>query len=113
MAARTITFTVQDQRLQRHVRLGSGRKYQQACSFEVFQQVVEYVEEHAEHALSSQGLWRARPDLPFTQIYVALDFLAEYQLVIRQGKKLYLKSPCLNEEAMEHFYFLAQGTSTF
>jgi len=109
MTTRTITFSVNLERLTRHVRLADGREYAHVCTLGVFERVLDYLDEHPTEGTTAPALWRALPDLPFTQIHVALDFLAEYRLVARVGKKTYPRSPALYEEAMEHFFFLQEA----
>src|SRR5262249_12734541 len=59
------------------VRLGDGREYAPACTLAVYEQVAWHVHERAAAGVSTGELWKALPALPYTQINVALAFLAE------------------------------------
>jgi hypothetical protein len=108
MPIRQVRFTVAHDRLVRHVRLANGREYTHACTAAAFEQVVGHLDDHPDQAVTVQTLWRALRGLRFTQVHVALAFLAEYRLVVRAGKRTYPQAPHLYEEAMEHFFFLAE-----
>jgi hypothetical protein len=109
MAPRQLTFEVRHHQLLRHVRLGDGRQYTQACTLAVFEQVAWEVQERAAAGVSTGELWKAFPALPYTQINVALAFLAEQGCLARIGKRSYPLSPTVYEDALEQFYYLAEA----
>ena len=109
MAQRHMTFEVRHNQLVRHVRLGDGREYTHGCTLAVFEQVVWHIHERAAAGVSTGELWKALPALPYTQINVALAFLAERGCLARTGKRSYPLSPTVYEDALEHFYCLAEA----
>jgi len=108
MATREITWAVRDRQLQRCVRQADGRSYTHTCTLPVFEEVAWFIQDHPETGVSSYDLWKLRPNLPFTQINIALAFLTRVGCVQRTGKKSYPASNTLYEDAMEGFYYLAE-----
>jgi hypothetical protein len=109
MAPRQVTFEVRHGRLLRHVRLAGGRQYTHACTLAVFEQVAWQVQERPAARVSTGELCKALPALPYTQINVALAFLAERGCLARIGKWSYPQSPTVYEDALENFYYLAEA----
>jgi hypothetical protein len=109
VAPRQLTFEVRHHQLVRHVRLADGREYTHACTLPVFDQVAWQVQERAAAGVSTGELWKAVPALPYTQINVALAFLAEQGCLARIGKRSYPMSPTVYEDALEQFYYLAEA----
>jgi hypothetical protein len=104
-----MTFEVRHNQLVRHIRLGDGREYTHACTLAVYMQVAWHVYERAAAGVSTGELWKALPALPYTQINVALAILAERGCLARTGKRSYPLSPTVYEDAVEHFYRLAEA----
>jgi hypothetical protein len=102
-----MTFEVRHNQLVRHVRLADGREYTHACTLPVFEQVAWHIHERAAAGVSTGELWKAFPALPFTQINVALAFLAAQGHLTRVGKRSYPTSPTIYEDALEAFHYLA------
>jgi hypothetical protein len=108
MATRETTWAVRNRQLQRCVRQTNGRSYTHTCTLAVFEEVAWYIQDHPQTGVSSNDLWKRFPNLPFTQIHVALAFLTHLGCVQRTGKKSYAASKTLYEDAMEGFYYLAE-----
>jgi hypothetical protein len=108
MATREVTWAVRDRQLQRRVRQANGKAYTHTCMLPVLEEVAWYIQDHPEAGVSSNDLWKRFPNLPFTQIHVALTFLTHLGCVQRTGKKSYAASETLYEDAMEGFYYLVE-----
>jgi hypothetical protein len=108
MPAREVTYEAGDARLTRHVRLADGRQYTHTCALEVLAEVAWYVQERGEAGVSAGGLWRALPQVPFTQAHVALAFLQDRGCVVRGRQRLsYPASDTVYEDALAAYYHLA------
>jgi hypothetical protein len=103
---RQIRWEVERSRLVRHVELKDGRNYTHRCELATLKEVCWYVEEHATEGITTGELWDALPDLPATQLSVALEFLKERGIVATRGRRNYPASDCLFEDAMTEFYAL-------
>ena len=67
------SFAVVAGRLVRTVELRDGRSYTQCCLLDTYEQVAYFVDEHATEGVTTTMLWESLPDLPCTQVSVALD----------------------------------------
>ena len=104
---RLIAFEVRRGRLERHVQLNDGRSYTHHCSLDVLQHVAHLVEASRGDGVTTNGLWEALPELPYTQVSVALAFLKEYGCVATEGRRSYAASTFVCEDAMIEFHYLA------
>jgi hypothetical protein len=107
MTTRAVMYSVQLERLIRHVRRPDGRSYAHHCTLGVFEQVVGYLDDHPHQATHTQRVRRAL-ELPSTQVHVAMEFLVERGLLVRCGRQVLPQCPYFYEEALEHF----QGLGT-
>ncbi len=108
---REVVFEVRRGRLVRHVTLANGRGYVQHCTRDVFEQVACLVAERGEAGVTTGELWEALPNLPCTQISIALAFLKERGVVDVDARRCYAASTTLYEDAMTEFHFLAHVAS--
>jgi uncharacterized protein (DUF433 family) len=104
---RDVVFEVCRGRLVRHVRFTDGRGYTQQCTADVLEQVACLIEADGQDGITTNELWDAFPDLPCTQISVALDFLKDRGCVEARGRRSYAASATLYEDAMTEFHYLA------
>jgi hypothetical protein len=102
-----IVFAVRHGRLVRHVRLRDGRGYTQQCTREVLEQVAWFVEARGEAGVTTPELWAALPELPCTQISIALAFLKDRGCVETSGRRSYAASATVYEDALTEFHYLA------
>ncbi len=110
-AQRDVVFEVRRGRLVRHVALTNGRGYAQHCTLEVLDQVAWVVEERGENGVTTNELWESLPDLPCTQISVALAFLKDRGCVAVEGRRSYAASTTLYEDALAASHYLAYAAS--
>ncbi len=108
---RDVVFEVCRGRLVRQVRLTDGRGYTQHCTSDVLGQVACLVEGRGEDGITTNELWDALPDLPCTQISIALAFLKDRGCVEARGRRSYAASGTLYEDAMTEFHYLAHVAS--
>ena len=108
---REVAFEVHRGRLVRQVRLRDGRGYTQHCTLDVLQQVALLVEARGEAGITTNELWDLLPDLPCTQLAIALAFLKEHGGVETTGRRTYAASATLYEDAMTEYYYLAHVAS--
>src|SRR5262249_56821812 len=108
---REIMFEVQRGRLVREVRLKDGRTYAQHCTLDVFEAVAQFVEARGADGVTTNELWTALPDLPCTQISIALAFLKDRGCVETSGRRSYAASATLYEDALMEFHYLVQVTA--
>src|SRR5262249_16713755 len=106
-APREIVFEVRRGRLVRQVRLQDGRTYTQQCTLDAFEAVAQRVEARREVGVTTNELWSALPDLPCTQISIALAFLKDRGCVETSGRRSYAGSAPLLEAALTEFNSLA------
>ena len=105
------SFAIVAGRLVRTVELRDGKSYTQRCSLDTYEQVAYFVEEHATEGVTTTMLWEALPDLPCTQVSVALDFMKERGCVTTVFRRVYPASECSFEDAMLEFHALAEAPS--
>ena len=105
------SFAVVAGHLVRTVELREGRSYTQRCSLDTYEQVAQFVEEHATEGVTTTMLWESLPDLPCTQVSVALDFLKERGCVETIFRRVYPASECSFEDAMLEFHALVEASS--
>ena len=105
---RHVVFEVCRNRLVRHVRLTDGRGYTHHCTLDVLRHVAWCIKQCGPDGVTTNELWDALPDLPCTQISVALDFLKDRGCVEARGRRSYAASSTLYEDALTEFHFLAQ-----
>jgi uncharacterized protein (DUF433 family) len=108
---RDIVFEVCRGRLVRHVRFPDGRGYTQHCKLDVLVRVAWLVEEHRDAGVTTNELWALLPDLPCTQISIALAFLKDRGCVETGGRRTYAASTTVYEDAVTEFYYLAHTAS--
>lgn len=108
---RDVVFEVCRGRLVRHVRLANGRGYTQHCTLEVLEQVACLVEARGGDGVTTNELWASLPDLPCTQISIALAFLKDRGCAEARGRRSYAASATLYEDAMTEFHYLARVAS--
>jgi hypothetical protein len=104
---RAVEFAVRHGRLVRHVRLRNGRGYTQQCTRQVLEKVAWLVEARGEAGVTTPELWNALPELPCTQIAVALAFLKDRGCVETSGRRSYAASATVSEDALTEFHYLA------
>lgn len=106
---RGVEFRVEATILRRVVwginRKGKVTEYDHFCDLDVLKEVAWYIEE-AKFGTTTGEMWEAFPDLPKTQISVALDFLKDRGCVFTRQRRVHAGSPCLFEDAMVEFYWL-------
>lgn len=101
------TFAVEHGHLVRTVRTQVGSTYQHRCSLGAFKAVVHYLDEHAEAGATTGELWDVLPDVPRTQVSVALAFLKERGCADVRRKRCYPASNFLVEDALLELHALA------
>jgi hypothetical protein len=102
-------FTVHRGRLVRQVERSDGRGYMQHCSLDALKEVAWLVEERGETGVTTNELWEGLPDLPCTQISIALAFMKERGCVQTEGRRSYAASKALFEDVMIEFHALAHA----
>jgi hypothetical protein len=102
-----IVFAVRHGRLVRHVRLRDGRGYTQQCTPEVLEQVAWLVKVCGEVGVTTPDSWTVLPELPCTQISIALAFLKDRGCVETSGRRSYAASVTVYEDALTEFHHLA------
>ena len=100
------TFRVSAGHLVRTVELKDGRSYTQRCSLEAYKEVAWCLDEHADPGATTGTLWEALPDVPCTQVSVALDFLKERGCVRIEFRRCFPASGFLFEDAMVEYHAL-------
>ena len=100
------TFRVSAGHLVGTVEFKDGRSYTQRCSLEAYKDVAWANEEHANEGVTTATLWEALPDVPCTQISVALDFLKERGCVRTEFRRSFPASGCLFEDALVEYHAL-------
>jgi hypothetical protein len=105
-AQQDVEFAVPRGRLVRHVRLRDGRGYTQQCTLAVLEQVAGLVEARGEAGVTTPELWTALPDLPCTQVSIALAFLKDRGCVEMSGRRSYAASATGYEDALTEFHYL-------
>lgn len=108
-AARDVVFAVRRGWLVRHVRFPDGRGYTQRCSLAVLRETAYLVEARGEEGVTTTELWQLLPNLPCTQLAIALDFLKDCGCVVTEGRRSYPASTSLVEDALTEFHYLAAG----
>lgn len=106
-----VVFEVRRGRLVRHVRFKDGRGYTQHCTLDVLKEVAWAVEERGEGGVTTGELWEALPELPCTQVSIALAFMKERGCVQTERRRSYAASKALFEDVMIEFHALAHSTS--
>jgi hypothetical protein len=81
--------------------------YKQLCTLAVFEEVVSLLEERGHEGVTTNELWAGLPDQPCTQISIALAFLKERGCVETIGRRSYVASATLHEDALAEFHYLA------
>lgn len=103
---RDFRFEVERGMLVRTATLKDGRSYVHRCALETLREVAWWIEEHGADGVTTNELWDALPDLPATQISVALEFLKERGCMVTCGRRNYAASSVLYEDAMVEYYAL-------
>lgn len=106
-ASRQVRFEVERGRLVRHVTRPDGRGYTQRATLAVLEEVCWFLEARPQDGATTTELWAALPELPATQISVALDFLKERGCVVTHCRRNYPASNFLIEGAMIEYHALA------
>ncbi len=106
---RTTRFAVELGRLVRTVVNGDGRRYVHRCDKAALEEVAHVIADCADVGITSGGLWKALPDVPATQISVALDFLKDRGIVDVVCRRCVPASDTVYEDAMIEFHVLAEG----
>jgi hypothetical protein len=104
---RDVEFAVRHGRLVRLVRLRDGRSYTQQCTRAVLEQVAWLVEARGEAGVTTPEVWAALPELPCTQLSIALAFLKDRGCVETSGRRSYAVSATVYEDALTEFHYLA------
>jgi len=107
----TISFEVCRDQLVRQVLFADGRGYTQICKLAVFEQVAGLIEERGNQGVTTNELWEALPDLPCTQISVALAFLKERGCVEVNRRRAYPATGTLYEDALTEYHALAHAAT--
>ena len=103
---RNFRFEVERVMLVRTATLKDGRSYVHRCTLETLREVAWWIEEHGADGVTTNELWDALPDLPATQISVALEFLKERGCMATRGRRNYPASSALYEDAMVEYHAL-------
>ncbi|MCA9091181.1 MAG: hypothetical protein KDA90_21390 [Planctomycetaceae bacterium] len=110
MPRRTIdhqqTFALEDGWLVRTVIKPNGSSYQHRCSLAAYRAVTDYIDEHTNEGVTTNGLWDGLPDVPCTQAAIALAFLKELGCVTVCHRRCYPVSKFLVEDALIEFHAL-------
>ncbi len=104
---RQFSFAVSHGRLVRQVRLQDGRGYTQHCTLDVLTQVAGLLEQCRQTGITTNELWEALPELPCTQISIALAFLKDRGGVETTARRNYPASTTLVEDVLTEFHYLA------
>jgi hypothetical protein len=94
------------ERLSRHVRRPDGRDSARYGTLGAIEQDVGYLENQPDQPTSARTVRRALA-LPRSQVRVALGFLVARSLLARHGRRLSLRSRCLQQWPREQFCLLA------
>lgn len=105
---RHVRFEVERGKLVRHVTRPDGRGYTQRATRAVLEEVCRILEARTQDGATTTELWDALPDLPATQISVALGFLKERGCVVTRCRRNYPASNFLFEDAMVEYHALAE-----
>jgi hypothetical protein len=103
---RHVEFTAQRGVLVRRVTRAGGREYIQRATRDVLEVVCHAIEACGDDGATTNGLWVLLPQLPCTQISVALDFLKERGCIVVRCRRNYPASDFLVEDALVEFYAL-------
>ena len=103
---RQVRFAVERTKLVRYVQRTDGRGHVQRATLATLREVAWFIEGHATAGVTTNELWDALPDVPTTQIAVALDFLKDRGCIETRGRRNYPASDCLFEDAMIEFHAL-------
>jgi hypothetical protein len=106
-ANRQVRFEVERGKLVRHVTRPHGRGYTQRAALAALEEIVRFLEAQQADGATTTDLWDALPELPATQISVALDFLKEQGCVVSRCRRSYAASSFLFEDAMIEYHALA------
>src|SRR5260370_25510125 len=102
-------FDVHRGRLVRWVHLKDGRTYRQHCTLDVFKEVALLIETRSEAGVTTTELWDTLPNLPCTQVSIALAFLKDRGCVETCGRRSNAASATFYEDAMTEFHALAHA----
>jgi hypothetical protein len=97
---RKIRFTAAGRRLLMHVTTDQGRPYTHACDNAVFEEAAWQIQQLGGRRFSRPELRAALPQVPHTQLDVALAFLKHYGCVLRCGRHCYAPSVTVYEDAL-------------
>lgn len=103
---RDVRFQVERGKLVRYVSRADGRGHVQRATLAALQEVAWFAEAAGENGFTTTDMWEALPDVPATQLSVALDFLKDRGCVETLGRRNYVESTTVFEDAMVEFYAL-------
>ena len=105
----TVRFEVARGKLVRHVTFKEdSRSYIHRAALAVLKEVAWYVEEHSQDGVTTNELWEVLPNLPATQISVALEFLKERGCLETRCRRNFPVTTTLFEDAMVEYHALAE-----
>lgn len=90
----------------RYVSRSDGCGHVQRAKLVALQEVAWFAEAVGDDGFTTGDIWDALPDLPATQISVALDFFKDRGCVETCGRRNYTASDVLFEDAMIEFHAL-------
>lgn len=101
------TFTFEDNLMVRHRAGPDGRSYTHRCSLKVFEIVAHVFDETPPdgNGIGAPDIAKAE-DLPFTQVDVAVGFLADRGIIDRRRRRNCPVSPCVHLDAMTEWHAL-------
>lgn len=94
------TFEIIRKELVRSVIPWRGKPYVQRCDRASFEEVVRTIEGRGEDGITTNELWESLPDVPCSRVSVAFDFLKERGCVVVEGRRSFVASGALYEDAL-------------
>jgi hypothetical protein len=105
------SFTVELGHLVRTVAKRDGSTYSHRCSQESYKAVAHFIEENAGQGVTTGVLWEAAPDVPCTQVSVAVAFMKERGCLVVRHRRMFPTSRFFYEDAMTEYHALEHVTA--
>lgn len=104
------SFTIELGHLVRTVAKRDGSTYSHRCSLESYKAVAHFIEENAGQGATTGSLWEAVPDVPCTQVSVAVAFMKERGCLTVRHRRMFPTSRFFFEDAMTEYHALEHVT---
>lgn len=104
------SFTVELGHLIRTVAKPDGSTYSHRCSIASYKAVAHFIEEHAGQGVTTGAIWEAAPDVPCTQVSVAVAFMKERGCLTVRHRRMFPASRFFYEDAMMEYHALEHVT---